>query len=63
MEYIDKIVDFEYCKKCKYEENAESEEPCHDCLNNPTNTYSHRPVHFEWEPKKSKKSKKVNKKK
>ena len=41
MEYIDKIVDFEYCKKCKYEKNAESEEPCHDCLNNPTNTYSH----------------------
>ena len=25
MEYIDKIVDFEYCKKCKYEKNAESE--------------------------------------
>ena len=40
MEYIDKIVDFEYCKKCKYEKNAESEEPCHDCLNNPTNTSS-----------------------
>ena len=60
MEYIDKIVDFEYCKKCKYEKKAESEKPCHDCLNNPTNTYSHRPIHFEWRPKKSKK---VNNKK
>lgn len=60
MEFIDKIVNFEYCKKCKYDTKLPSEDPCHDCLNSPTNTYSHRPIHFEWKPKKSKQ---VNKKK
>ena len=59
MEYIDKIVDFEtYCPKCKHQDLAESEDPCHDCLNNPTNIYSHKPVHFEEKPKKKKNNKK-----
>lgn len=25
----------EYCKKCKHEKNAENEEPCFECLNEP----------------------------
>lgn len=58
MEHIDKIVDFEYCRQCKHEKCLPSEDPCHECLNNPTNTYSHRPVNFEWKPKKSKKNNK-----
>ena len=37
----------EYCKKCKGEKKEEYEEPCHSCLNEPTNVYSHKPVYFE----------------
>lgn len=48
MELIDKEVYFgEYCKTCKHEKKPEDEEPCHDCLNYPSNTYSHRPVNWE----------------
>lgn len=48
MEYIDKIVKFEeYCKKCKYEDNEEYLDPCHECLNNPVNTHSSKPVNFK----------------
>lgn len=34
----------EYCKSCKYEKLAEDKDPCHECLNNPVNVYSHKPV-------------------
>lgn len=57
MEYIDKIVDFEYCNKCAHQHLSPSEDPCHDCLNHSTNTYSHRPVNFKWKPKKKTKKK------
>lgn len=42
-----KIVDFgEYCKRCKYYENAENEDPCWDCLTISVNDDTHRPVEF-----------------
>lgn len=48
MEYINKIVDFDkYCKMCKHKDLEESEYPCHDCLNNPTNEHSRKPIKFE----------------
>lgn len=37
----------QYCKTCKYEKLDESEYPCDDCLSNPVNTYSHKPVKYE----------------
>ena len=37
----------QYCKTCKYEKLDESEYPCDDCLSNPVNTYSHKPVKHE----------------
>ena len=37
----------EYCKKCKYEDRSEKEDPCFECLDNPTNLYSHKPVNYE----------------
>lgn len=40
--YFDK-----YCKDCAHFKTPECEEPCHECLNNFTNTYSHMPVMFE----------------
>lgn len=42
----------EYCKTCKYEKTKEKMSPCADCLEEPTNLYSHRPV--KWEPKEKK---------
>ncbi len=58
MENIDKIVDFgEWCCKCKHFDLPECMDPCHDCLNNPTNTNSRKPVRWEDIPEKDKKKK------
>lgn len=38
---------YEYCKTCKYSELKGDEEPCNECLENPTNTYSHKPVNYK----------------
>lgn len=49
----DKEVYFDqYCPKCKYWLTSESEQDstiskCWDCLNEPSNEYSHKPVYFE----------------
>lgn len=37
----------EYCKLCQHFKKTEEEEPCCDCLNEPVNTNSHKPVYFE----------------
>lgn len=37
----------QYCRRCKHEKNAEDEEPCDECLQNPVNEYSHKPVMFK----------------
>ena len=36
-----------FCRTCKYEKTDESEFPCHDCLNEPVNLCSHKPVKYE----------------
>ena len=47
-EYNDKEVYFhEYCKKCKHETKSESEDPCWECLTEPKNINSHKPLYFE----------------
>lgn len=40
----------QFCKTCKHEETYECDDPCNECLENPYNLYSHKPV--KWEPKK-----------
>ena len=48
MEYPYKEVHFhDYCVKCKYYDPKEEEEPCFDCLEEPVNLYSHKPLKFE----------------
>lgn len=37
----------EYCVKCKHEKVENVDEPCNECLDNPINLYSHKPVKFE----------------
>ena len=47
-----KIVEFgDYCKKCKYWENSEADDPCYECLENPVNVNSHKPTKYEEEEK------------
>ena len=44
--YFDK-----YCKTCKYEKTDEALDPCDECLGEPVNLYSHKPI--KWEEKDS----------
>lgn len=37
----------EYCKTCKYESKKEDEDPCDECINNPVNLYSKKPVNWK----------------
>ena len=39
----------QYCRTCIHFELGEDEDPCHDCLNNSVNVYSHKPVNWESE--------------
>lgn len=48
MEIIDKEVFFDkYCPKCKHYKTKDYEDPCNECLNNPINANSHKPVYFK----------------
>ena len=43
-----KFVNFkDYCKCCKHKDKGEHEDPCDDCLNEPVNVDSHKPVFWE----------------
>lgn len=47
MEYPYKEVHFhDYCLKCEYYDRKE-EDPCFECLENPVNLYSHKPLKFK----------------
>lgn len=37
----------EWCPKCEHFKLAEHEDPCHDCLNEPVNDDSRKPVMFK----------------
>lgn len=48
MDYPLKEVDrHEYCPKCMYEKLDETESPCNDCMDEPVNEYSHKPLYFK----------------
>lgn len=46
---------FKYCPLCKYYKLDGSKEPCNECLMNPTNNYSHKPLNFKEADDKDKK--------
>ena len=53
------FVDFEkYCETCTHKDVKETEDPCNECLENPMNLYSYKPV--KWEEKKNNKKEKKN---
>ena len=37
----------EWCVKCKHSNAEEDEDPCYDCLDEPVNLHSHKPLYFE----------------
>lgn len=48
MEIVHKIVDFaRYCERCKYWYTKPEDEPCNECLTNPTNVNSQKPVNYK----------------
>ncbi|MEG1523859.1 MAG: hypothetical protein RR475_02405 [Clostridia bacterium] len=51
MESKNKEVYFDqYCHTCKHDAEPEDSDACNECLNNPSNVDSHKPVN--WEEKK-----------
>ena len=38
---------YKYCPECKYQDVVETDDPCNECLTNPSNENSHKPVKFE----------------
>ena len=38
---------WQYCKTCHYQDLKEEEFPCCDCLEEPLNIYSHKPVKWK----------------
>ena len=50
MQYDYKECDFyTYCNKCKHKDKRDIEDPCNDCLGEPCNLHSTKPVYFEAE--------------
>lgn len=48
MNYDYKEVDFAtYCKTCKYKDVDDVKDPCNDCLGEPCNLHSHKPVNYK----------------
>ena len=37
----------EYCKKCEYRKVSNDEEPCNECLGEPVNWNTHKPVKYK----------------
>lgn len=37
----------EYCKSCKHKDKKQEDTPCDECLAEPVNLYSHKPVKYE----------------
>lgn len=50
MELIDKEVYFDkYCSKCIHKDIPETDDPCNECLTQPSNENSHKPINFKEE--------------
>lgn len=44
----EKFVEFdEYCLTCKFKDVDQGEEPCNECLHNPINMNSVKPVNYQ----------------
>ena len=46
----------QYCSRCLFEKKPEDEDPCNECLYNPGNEDSHKPVNFKKKPKRKRRT-------
>ena len=46
-EHYHEVYFYQYCKDCKYEKTPQEKDPCHECLSETMNLYSHKPVKYE----------------
>lgn len=46
IEYQEVAFD-KYCEQCKHKDRKDFESPCCECMDEPTNLYTDRPVKFE----------------
>lgn len=37
----------DYCGRCEHKDTQETEDPCNECLNEPVNINSHKPINFK----------------
>ena len=51
-EGLKEVYYHQYCKSCKHKDLKNTEEPCDECLSEPTNNYSHKPIKWEERDKK-----------
>lgn len=51
-----KIVDFAECRRCIHWQKDEMEDPCYECLNEPTKYASKKPLYFEEDTERKKKT-------
>jgi len=62
MEYEYKEVYFDqYCKTCKNADVDDVKDPCNECLGEPANLHSHKPVNYKEDSKKVEAEKKKEK--
>ena len=47
----------EYCETCVHSEVKDVDEPCDECLDNPMNLHSHKPVNWKEDETKTKQNK------
>lgn len=48
MEYVDKEVEFDkYCPYCAHVNEFDGDDPCDECLANPVNQNSHKPINYK----------------
>ena len=41
------VLFHDYCKRCKHWHTPEWEDPCDECLTEPCNINSHKPINFK----------------
>lgn len=46
-----------YCRQCEYRNASEADDPCDECLAQPVNEDSHKPVYFKQASKKEARTK------
>lgn len=46
-EHYHEVYFDQYCKTCKYKKTPQEKDPCHECLSEPMNLYSNKPVKYE----------------